>query len=104
VIVEQRDYQAFSGKLNEVVRLYETEGIEIQKRHLGNLLGAFTTDIGTLSTYTHLWGYASFDDRRDRRAGLQADAEWQDFLGRLQPLLHTQQSRILIPTSFSPIR
>jgi NIPSNAP len=104
VIVEQRDYQAFTGKLNEVVRLYETEGIEIQKRHLGNLLGAFTTDIGTLSTYTHLWGYASFDERRDRRAGLQADDAWKDFLGRLQPLLHTQQSRILIPTSFSPIR
>ena len=35
---------------------------------------------------------------------LQADPRWQDFLARLQPLLHTQQNRILIPTSFSPIR
>jgi NIPSNAP len=104
VIVEQRDYQAFTGKLNEVVRLYETEGIELQRSYLGNLIGAFTTDIGTLSTYTHLWGYGSFDERRERRAALQADEAWKEFLGRLQPLLHTQQSRILIPTSFSPIR
>jgi hypothetical protein len=104
VIVEQRDYQAFTGKLNEVVRLYETEGIELQQRYLGNLLGAFTTDIGALSMYTHLWGYESYDERRDRRAKLQADEAWKDFLTRLQPLLHTQQNRILIPTSFSPIR
>ncbi len=39
MIVEQRDYHVFTGKLNEVVRLYETEGIELQQRHLGNLIG-----------------------------------------------------------------
>jgi hypothetical protein len=104
VIVEQRDYQVFTGKLNEVVRMYETEGIELQLQYLGTLLGAFTTDVGSLSTYTHIWGYASYAERAERRANLQADERWQDFLTRLQPLLHTQQNRILIPTSFSPIR
>ena len=52
MIVEQRDYHVFTGKLNEVVRMYENEGIELQQRHLGNLIGVFTTDIGALSTYT----------------------------------------------------
>ncbi len=104
VIVEQRDYHVFTGKLNEVVRMYETEGIELQQRHLGNLIGVFTTDIGALSTYTSMWGYESYAEREERRASLQADERWRDFLGRLQPLLHTQQNRILIPTSFSPIR
>jgi hypothetical protein len=104
MIVEQRDYHVITGKLNEVVRMYETEGIELQKRYLGELLGVFTTDIGALSTYTSMWGYASYAEREERRAQLQADDEWKDFLARLQPLLHTQQNRILIPTSFSPIR
>src|SRR5712691_3129705 len=98
MIVEQRDYHVFTGKLNELVRLCETEGIELQQRHLGNLIGVFTTDIGALSTYTSLWGYANYAEREERRAGLQADAQWRDFLVRLQPLLHTQQNRILIPT------
>ena len=84
--------------------MYETEGIALQQRHLGTLLGVFTTDIGALSTYTHIWGYASYAEREERRAALQADPQWRDFLARLQPLLHTQQNRILIPTSFSPIR
>jgi hypothetical protein len=104
VIVEQRDYHVFTGKLPEVVRMYESEGIAIQQRYLGNFIGAFTTDIGALSTYTALWGYESYADREQRRAELQADAAWQDFLTRLQPLLHTQQNRVLIPTSFSPLR
>jgi hypothetical protein len=104
MIVEQRDYHVFTGKLNELVGLYNERGIEIQQRHLGGLVAAFTTDIGALSTYTALWGYESYAEREERRAKLQADPRWQDFLGRLQPLLHTQQNRILVPTAFSPIR
>lgn len=34
----------------------------------------------------------------------QADAAWKDLLVRLTPMVHTQRNRILIPTSFSPIR
>jgi hypothetical protein len=104
VIVEQRDYHVFTGKLNEVVSMYESEGIDLQRKHLGNLVGVFTTDIGALSTYTAMWAYDSYAEREQRRAKLQADPEWKAFLGRLQPLLHTQQNRILVPTSFSPIR
>jgi NIPSNAP len=104
VIVEQRDYHVFTGKLNELVRLYEDEGIAIQQEILGGLIGVFTTDIGALSTYTSMWGYDSFSEREQRRARLQADDRWRAFLGRIQPLIHTQQNRILVPTAFSPIR
>ncbi|MEP6812201.1 MAG: NIPSNAP family protein [Actinomycetota bacterium] len=104
MIVEQRDYHVITGKLNELVKLYETEGIELQKRHLGNLIGAFATDIGALSTYTTLWGYDNFAERETRRAKLLADDAWKAFLAKIQPLIHTQQNRILVPTSFSPIR
>jgi NIPSNAP protein len=104
VIVEQRDYHVFTGKLNELVGLYESEGIALQQRYLGRLIGAFTTDVGRLSTYTHLWGYDDYDERARRRAELQADETWQAFLARIQPLIHTQENRILIPTSFSPLK
>jgi len=104
VIVEQRDYHVFTGKLNDLVRLYDEEGIAIQQEILGGLIGVFTTDVGALSTYTSLWGYDSFGEREQRRARLQADDRWKSFLARIQPLIHTQQNRILVPTSFSPIR
>lgn len=104
MIVEERTYHVHTGKLAEVVRLYAEEGTAIQQRILGRLIGAFTVDIGDLSSIVQLWGYESFAEREQRRAQLQADPAWKDLLTRLTPLVHTQRSRILIPTSFSPIR
>jgi NIPSNAP protein len=104
LIVEQRDYHVFTGRLNELVQLYAEEGIAIQEEILGGLVGVFTTDIGSLSTYTSLWRYDSFGERETRRARLQADERWRRFLAKIQPLIHTQQNRILVPTAFSPLR
>ena len=104
MIVEERTYHVYTGKLAQVVALYAEEGTAIQQRILGNLIGAFTVDVGDLSSIVQLWGYESFADRERRRAELQADAAWKELLTRLTPLVHTQRNRILIPTSFSPIR
>ena len=104
MIVEQRDYHVHTGKLAELVRLYEAEGIPLQLEILGGLVAAFTTDVGALSTYTSLWRYDSYADREERRARLQADERWQAFLAKVQPLMHTQQNRLLVPTPFSPLR
>ena len=103
MIVEQRDYHVYTGKLPELVRLYEVEGIAVQQEILGGFLAAFTTDVGTLSTYTSMWRYESYADREERRARLQADERWKAFLAKIQPLIHTQQNRLLVPTAFSPI-
>jgi hypothetical protein len=104
MIVEERTYHTVTGKLNEVVRMYAEEGTEIQQRHLGDLVGAFTVDIGDLSSIVHLWSYDSLAERERRRAELQKDPAWQDFLKRLQPLLHVQKNRILVPTAYSPLK
>jgi NIPSNAP len=104
VIVEQREYHVFTGRLPEVLRLYETEGVPLQQEFLGRLVGAFTVDVGAPSTYVQIWAYESACDREERRARMQADERWQAFLAKVQPLIHTQHNRILVPTSFSPLR
>src|SRR5262245_40633182 len=103
MIIEQRDYHVYTGRLPELVRLYETEGIAVQVEILGGFVGAFTTDIGALSTYTSMWRYDSYAEREERRARLQADERWKAFLAKIQPLIHTQHNRILVPTPFSPL-
>jgi hypothetical protein len=104
VILEQRDYHVYTGKLPELLRLYETEGIPIQQEVLGGFVGAFTVDVGGLSTYTHLWRYDTYAEREERRGRLQARDDWKAFLAKIQPLIHTQTNRILVPTSFSPLQ
>jgi hypothetical protein len=80
LIVEERTYHVHTGKLGEVVRLYAEEGTDIQQRVLGRLVGAFTVDIGDLSSIVQMWAYDSFADREQRRALLQADEAWRAFL------------------------
>lgn len=104
MIYELREYHIYTGKLNEVLGYYRNEGIPVQKEILGNLVGYFTTDIGTVSQLVHLWAYDSLDERARRRARLQADPRWQAVLAKIQPLIHTQQNRILLPTDFSPLQ
>jgi hypothetical protein len=104
LIVEERSYHVYTGKLPEVVKLYAEEGTAVQQEILGNLIGAFTVDVGDVSTIVHLWGYDSYAERERRRAQLQADERWKAFLAKIQPLIHTQKTRMLLPTPYSPVR
>lgn len=104
MIVEQRTYTLLAGKMPEYLRLYESEGLAIQTRILGRLVGYFTTEIGPLNQIIHMWGYDSFEDRARRRAQMQADPGWKAYIAKIQPLIQTQENKILNPTSFSPIR
>jgi hypothetical protein len=104
LIVEQRTYDFHPGKLPAFFKLYEETGArEMQQRILGNLIGYFTTELGPLNQTVHLWGYSSLDDRARRRAALAAEPEWLAFLGQITPMLQRQESKILLPTAFSPI-
>lgn len=104
MIVDERTYTLYTGKVGEYLRLYQAEGLEIQKRILGNLLGYFSTEVGTLNQIVHLWGYESMEERTRRRAELTADPGWQAYLVKITPLIRIQENRLLVPAPFSPIR
>lgn len=103
MIVEQRTYDFKPGTLPEFFRLYEATGArELQRRTLGDLMGYYVSELGPLNQTVHLWRYESLDDRAKRRAALLAEASWRDFLGQVTPLMLRQESKILLPTPFSP--
>ncbi|MEW9805662.1 NIPSNAP family protein [Mesorhizobium marinum] len=104
MIVEERIYRIQAGRLPEYLARYEAMGFDLQRRILGNLIGYFTTEIGPLSSIVHMWGYDSLDDRARRRAELAGLAEWQDYLRVCTPMIVEMENRILVPTSFSPLR
>ncbi|WP_085315448.1 NIPSNAP family protein [Derxia lacustris] len=100
---EIRTYQLRTGTLPDYLRLVGEEGIELQKKHLGQLVGYFHTDIGPQNQIVHIWAYASLDEREARRAALAADPAWQAFAPRIQALIETLDNRILKPAPFSPL-
>ncbi len=104
MIVEERDYRLKPGKLGLFVSTYEKYGLPLQVKHLGKFLGYFTTEIGELNHVVALWGYEGLDDRARRRAAMLADPQWQEYLGMVADYLDVQNTRILTPSSFSPIQ
>jgi hypothetical protein len=102
MIVEERIYTCHCGKAQQYVKMYEAEGLAIQRPILGNLLGYFTTELGELNQVVHLWAYENFEDRAARRKKLLTNPEWMAYAAKVQPLVLTQQNKILIPAAFSP--
>jgi hypothetical protein len=48
----------------------------VQRRHVGDPLGYFISEVGTLNQVVHLWGYKDAADRFTRRAAMEADPDW----------------------------
>jgi hypothetical protein len=100
MLVEQRTYVTHPGKWREYLSLYEREGLEIQKRILGRMVGYYYSDIGELNQIVHLWAYEDLNERQTRRTSLMADKGWLAYVARMLPLLQSQESRILMPAGF----
>ncbi len=100
MIVEIREYTLQSGKVPEYLKLYEGEGLAIQRPILGHLVGYYSTEVGGINEIVHLWAYETFEDRLERRRRLAADPGWQAYLAKIRPMLLEQRNRILNPAPF----
>ncbi|MGE4336255.1 MAG: NIPSNAP family protein [Pigmentiphaga sp.] len=100
MLVEQRTYTTAPGKWRDYLALYEAEGMAIQQRILGRMVGYYTSEIGELNQIVHMWAYQDLNERAERRAALMADPQWKSYVARMLPLLLRQESRILLPAPF----
>lgn len=105
MLIEQRTYVLHaSTNLQEYLDCYEHVGLAVQKPILGGFLGYFVTELGPQNELVHLWAYRDLEDRRRRREELAANAQWQECLKVIRPMILTMENKIMYPTSFSPIR
>lgn len=103
MIVEERIYTIQATKLGAFKQIIEGEAHKIQIEHLGQPVGYFFTEIGPLNQVIHLWGFKDMEDRAMRRKALQSDPRWKEPVSRLSALIVSQENKLLIPASFSPV-
>ena len=104
MLYEMRTYRLKNGTVPDYLNAVGQEGIQIQKKHLGNLVGYFHSEIGVINQIVHIWAYQDLNDREDRRIRLAADPDWQAFLPRITGLIEVAENTILKPTTFSPLQ
>ena len=104
MIVEERSYTLQPGTVPVFLKVSEERGLPIQQRHLGRLIGFFSSEIGTLNQVVHLWAYDSLGERERRRGEMVKDPEWQAYLKEAPKVIVRMENRILVPAAFSPLR
>ena len=104
VIVEQRDYHVYTGKLPELVAALRDGG---DRHPAGDPRRArrrlHRRDRRARPRTCTSGATSRWPSGRSAARAAQADERWQAFLAKIQPLIHTQQNRILVPTAFSPL-
>jgi hypothetical protein len=102
MIFDHRVYVCKPGTLPAQMKLYEEHGKAPQEKHLGEPVLYGITETGVVNSYIHVWAYEDGADRATRRAAMQADPDWQNFLKRSAEAgnLISQQNQILTAAPF----
>ena len=106
MIIDHRLYTLKPEKLKIWLTGWAQVALPLEKELLGTFLGMYTTEVGpNLAEVIQMWAYDSMGDREIRRQRLAEDPRWKAYLQtttEMAPFVSTS-SRIIRPTSFSPI-
>jgi hypothetical protein len=104
IVYEKRTYSVKVGEMQEVKRLYSTEGWPALSAggFDKKLIGYFTSDTGDLHQLIHLWRFESDTDRRDFWSRLSEDEAFMAFAKKLRPLINTQNVQLMLAAPWGP--
>ena len=98
-IYEMRTYTYRPGDIPQVMKAW-ADAIDEREKY-SPLVGAFYSDGGSMNKWTHIWAYESFDQRLQVREVTRAKGIWPPESSAV-PL--RQESKILLPAEFSPLK
>ena len=104
MIIELRTYTIKPGEVQNFIKIYDKEIIEIHTKILGNQLGFFYTEIGNVNEVVHLYGYENFEDRQKRRNILSKNTQFQSYVVKVKNLIVDMKNQLMYPTDFSKIK
>jgi len=101
-IYEMRSYTLKPGTMIEWGNNWAS-GLQYRSENEEPVCGLFTT-IGELTRVEHVWGYSDLQSRDETRKMAWSKPGWDKCVAYTVPLIRHMQSRILIPTPFSPLQ
>ena len=103
MVVDFRAYTLKVGAVQTFLELFEKEGLEPQKRILGNFMGLYRTEVGpNINQIIMMFGYADAGERERRRAALYKDPAFAAYLKKARELITAQEVRLLVAAPCNP--
>jgi len=102
MVIDFRAYTLKVGTVRTFLELFEKEGLEPQKRVLGNFMGLYRTEIGNVNQIIMMFGYADAGERKRRRAALYKDPAFAAYLKKARELITAQEVRLLVAAQCNP--
>ena len=103
MVIDFRAYTIKVGAVHTFLELFEKEGLEPQKRLLGNFMGLYRTEIGpNINQIIMMFGYADAGERERRRAALYKDPAFAAYLKKARELITAQDVRLLVAAPCNP--
>lgn len=105
MLIDHRTYVIKPGKMQAHLEIYEKYGYHVQVRHLGKPLAYMYAESGELNTIVHIWMYKDAADRAARRAAMQADPEWKEYLKKNAEAgyLVSQKTSLMVPANVDQV-
>ena len=102
MLYDHRTYTCRPGTIRKALELYAEHGFNAQSRHLGKPVLYAVTEVGNVNQYVHIWAYKDAAERATRRAAMQADPEWQNYLRMSAEAgyLEKQENTLLLTAPF----
>jgi hypothetical protein len=95
---ELRTYTYANGDTPQVIDAWG-KAID-ERRKLSPFIGAWYSELGGLNKWVHLWGYSSLEERTRVRQEATEREIWPPKGG---PTARTQENKLYLPFSFSPL-
>jgi L-rhamnose mutarotase len=99
MIYEMRTYTLKPGSIEEFEKRF-AEALPYREKY-SKLAAFWHTEIGPLNQVIHVWAYQDLNERMRVRAEARQDPHWPP---QVRDLIQSQETKILIPAEFSPLK
>jgi hypothetical protein len=94
-LVDHRVYNIRPRSMGQFIELFDTLAMPILMETLGNPIAFYTTTVGTLNQFTHLWAYKSLVDYEERCHKRDTHPEFARYLSETDGLIISQETKLI---------
>jgi hypothetical protein len=94
-LVDHRIYTIRLRRMNEFIEVFDRLAMPILLKTLGYPLGFYTSQVGPLNQFVHLWAYQDLADYERRCQARDTHPDFPSYLAASEHLIVAQETRLI---------